>query len=311
MTPPSGLPNFIIAGAPRCGTSAAFAYLAAHPGTAGSSVKEVQYFFDRDSVLFHPEANVLDHGLERYRRFFRDGLAARPDARVVMEATPGYLYSRVALEHVPDLPTRPKVLFILRDPPAQLYSSYLYSLGQAANLGPDVSFREFAFGSPRMAASGNEFHRNALAFTRYADFLPGWRDRLGPERMRILTFEDLNRNRARRFAELADWLGLDPAFYDSFGFERVNASVKVKSRLIQRAARIAGRVLPGGARDLAKGLYTRVNLEAAETQPAAPDEVLAEVAAATAEATGRLAEEFGVDVSAWTVRRGEQVMAAV
>lgn len=293
------LPNFVIAGAPRCSTSAAFSYFVAHPQVAGSSVKEVQYFMDRTSALFHPEANSQDYGLERYSRFFEDSMKKKPNATIRMEATPGYLFQTEALAKLPDLETSPRFLFLVRRPSQQLYSSYLYSRNQAANLSLDVSFEEFAFGSPRMAASRNEFHRCALEYVRYVNFLERWRARCPGERMRVLVFEQFSKNLPENMSSLSTWLGIEPGFYESFVFRRENANIQVRSAAVHRAARFVRQLLPASIRGAAKGLYARANSSSLDLSADLPVDVMAAIDQAVAADSERLASSFDLDLSDW------------
>jgi hypothetical protein len=294
------LPNFVIAGAPRCGTSALFTYLAAHPQVAASSVKETQYFMDADSALFHRDSNYLSQGVDGYRKYFAEGVRERPGAAIVFEATPGYMYQRTALESLPELPSRPRFLFQLRKPSAQVYSSYLYSLHQAGNLSHRVSFREFAFGTDRISNSTNEFHRRALAFAEYATFLAEWQVACGDERIRVSHLEAFRENPRRYMRDLATWLDIDPVFYDDYDFAVVNRNVAVRARGAQTLVRRLARPLSGGARNVARGLYRRVNTR---SLPAPSDDdraVMAEIDEHMQSINGALADRFHIDVQAWS-----------
>lgn len=293
------LPNFVIAGAPRCSTSATFSYFAAHPQVAGSSVKEVQYFMDRGSALFHPEANSHDFGLERYARFFEEGMKVKPNATVRMEATPGYLFQKEALAKLPALETSPRFLFLVRRPSKQLYSSYIYSRNQAANLPLDVSFEEFAFGSSRMATARNEFHRHALDYVRYVNFLEKWRAQCPDDRMRVLVFEKFSNDLSKNMSSLATWLHIDPGFYETFVFKQENANIQVRSATVHRAARLVRQILPNSLRGAAKGLYARANATRFDTVADQPLDVMAAIDEAVASDSERLATSFNLDLSAW------------
>jgi hypothetical protein len=293
------LPNFVIAGAPRCGTSALFTYLAAHPEVAASSVKEIQYFMDGDSALFHPDGNYPAHGLAGYRRYFVEGRSENPGAAIVFEATPGYLYQRSALETMPELPSKPRFLFQLRRPSQQVYSSYRYSLHQAGNLPQEISFREFAFGSETTASSTNEFHREALRFAEYARFLGKWQAACGEERIRVTRFEALRDDPRAYMRGLATWLDIDPEFYDGFDFDVVNRNVAVRARGAQTLVRRVGRPLSGRARALARGLYRRVNSRSLPPPSAEEQAVMAEIDGRMETANKELAERFDVDVRGW------------
>src|SRR5215212_3535508 len=53
------LPNWIIAGVPKAGTSTLFRWLTDHPEVSGPSEKETCYFVDRGSHMFRPDRNFL------------------------------------------------------------------------------------------------------------------------------------------------------------------------------------------------------------------------------------------------------------
>lgn len=111
------LPNLIVAGAPKCGTSSLFSWLAAHPEVCGSYPKEPYYFMDVATPLFHPEANYDYHGLNRYASFFRH---CSPQAKVLLEATPHYMYQD-ALNFFASLNPQPQIIFVLRKPSRQIF----------------------------------------------------------------------------------------------------------------------------------------------------------------------------------------------
>ena len=297
MTKP--LPNLVIAGAPRCGTSALFTYLSAHPQVAGSSVKEVQYFMDEDSGLFHSDASYLRCGLAGYHRFFEPALKEKPEATIILEATPGYMYQRTALEVMPGLPSRPRFLFQLRRPSEQVYSSYLYSVHQAGNLPSDVSFREFAFGSAITSNSTSEFHREALRFAEYVTFLSEWRAACGAERIRVTRLEALSEDPRAYLRDLATWLDIDPDFYDRYDFSVVNRNVAVRARIAQRAVHRLSAPITGRARDIARGLYRLINTRPLAAPSPEDRAVMAEIDERMRTANERLMDRFHVDVQEW------------
>ena len=106
---PNRLPNAIVAGAPKCGTSSLYFWLSAHPGVCPSPVKET-FFFADDVNRFNREANILEHDLTAYGRYFEKCT----HAAIRLEATAPYIYYEKALAHIPGLVSQPKVLFVLR-----------------------------------------------------------------------------------------------------------------------------------------------------------------------------------------------------
>ncbi|WP_417513667.1 sulfotransferase domain-containing protein [Minwuia sp.] len=113
------LPDFVIVGAQKAGTTSLFHYLQQHPRIATPSSKEVHYF----DYNYH-------RGENWYRGHFQMAAAkARQEAALGesvlnFEASPYYMYHPLAIERMKaDLPA-PKAIAMLRDPVARTYSHY-------------------------------------------------------------------------------------------------------------------------------------------------------------------------------------------
>jgi hypothetical protein len=104
-----GLPNTLIIGAQKGGTTSLFEYLAQHPNVCPCSSKEPQYFdtyFDKGpgwyKAWFHPKSN---------------------DA-ITFEASPHVLFHPLAPERVFALIPNAKLIVLLRNPVDRAYSHY-------------------------------------------------------------------------------------------------------------------------------------------------------------------------------------------
>jgi hypothetical protein len=291
------LPNFFIAGVPKAGTSSAHAWLDAHPQALGSTIKETCFFADPGSHVFRTDFNI-ELGLERYADAFP---APAPDVRVLFESTPSYLYSRTALDRIPDLPGSPKCLFILREPAAQIQSLYTYFRNNWTYIPAEMSFAEYLVEVRRGGADfgGNELAQNALGYADYGPWLKKWRDRLGPDRVKVTTFDLLVADPRDFMMDLAVWIDLDPAFYDDFGFASENESYEPRNRGLQKLNVALRDKLPKGRLyDLARGAYRRLNTRAPVKDTAA--DVLADLKAEFHEKNAQLARDFDLDLSAWS-----------
>ena len=100
------LPDFYIAGAPKCGTSALYAYLKTHPGIAMSRRKEPSYW--SPDIRKREACTTLDSYLEQW-----DG--APPEA-LRGEASPYYLRSAVAIPRILEATPQARFVLILRSP---------------------------------------------------------------------------------------------------------------------------------------------------------------------------------------------------
>lgn len=293
------LPNVIIAGAPKSGTSTLFRWLADHPEVAGSREKETYFFVDPGTHMYRADRHVASSPMSAYTALFEEKAAAT----VTMEATPAYLYAKTALEHVPDLPTRPKVLFVLREPAAQIHSLYEYFRSNWNWIDADMDFAGFldAVRAGTHDFRGNDLAINALAYGRYADYLDQWRGRLGEDRMIVYGFEALLRDEGAFIKTVARDIGIDPGFYDSYDFPRENETYQPRSRAIQNLNIAVRNLIPdGAARNAIRTAYRRLNTRKPDPKSTHTARLMDDLRHEFREANERLARDYGIDVSAWS-----------
>ncbi|WP_424934304.1 sulfotransferase family protein [Amaricoccus macauensis] len=303
MTDTSWLPNFIIAGAPKAGTSSMHAWIADHPDAFGSREKETYFFVDPGTHMYRPDAHVSG-GLKAYREQFPIPEGTSPS--IILESTPAYLYYDIALAQIPDLPTQPRCLFILREPAAQIYSLYTYFRDNWSWIPGDMDFAAFIAAAREGSHdfNGNELARNAIAYAKYVDYLIPWRERLGADQMMVMTFNEFTADQAAATKRVAEWLGLDPAFYDNYTFPRENETYAPRNRALQKVNVVVRGLLPRGAiYENLRGIYRKLNTR----KPTGPVEdekaLINSLRPEFAEANARLAAEFGLDLSGWDVER--------
>jgi hypothetical protein len=138
------LPQFVIAGAPKAGTTALHAALATHPGLFLSPVKEPKYYLTdgrpppRSGQRGPGDAHSAREWIWR-RADYLALFAGAPGGAVRGESTPFYLYDRAAQRRlaadVPDV----KVVVVVRDPVDRAYSNWAHL--RADGLEPEADFR--------------------------------------------------------------------------------------------------------------------------------------------------------------------------
>ncbi|MEE8603044.1 sulfotransferase domain-containing protein [Euzebya tangerina] len=295
-------PNLVIAGAARCGTTSLYEYLALHPAVCPAQPKETRFLFDRDHSLARQAANVSVHGMAGYRQFFPEYRADRH--RVVMDATPDYMYQHTplqVLERLEDV----KVVFSLRRPSDRVYSMYNYARNRQGALDRRVSFAEFVERLQGREIPGSmTILAGTLDHSRYVTYLSSWYDRLGRDRIHTVLFEDLVESPIAVVAGIARHVGIDPAFYDNHSLRAHNTS---------RAPRVAAgdtalrSVLPSlrrlpGYRTMArpvKRLYDRWQFSSKEVLDPSDRSVLREIDDQFAADNRELAALTGLDLSGW------------
>jgi Sulfotransferase domain len=156
------LPDFLIIGGQRCGTTSHYYYLRAHPQVLAALVKEVHF------LSLH-----WTRGEGWYRAQFplRAGKAGRrPAAPLTFEATPYYLAHPLAPSRAAPLLPEVKLLVLLRDPVSRAWSHYRHMV--RLGLEP-LSFEEAIAQEPARLAGEVERirsdpHYDAVRHRRYS-----------------------------------------------------------------------------------------------------------------------------------------------
>lgn len=120
-SPLRSLPDFIIIGAQKGGTSSLFHYLSQHPQIEPSSVKEVHFF---DGGL-DPKVDTYAKGVSWYRKHFPLRMNLKRDC-IAGEASPLYLFNPLAPARISGLLPDVKLIVLLRDPTERAISHYFH-----------------------------------------------------------------------------------------------------------------------------------------------------------------------------------------
>ncbi len=123
------LPDFLVIGAPKAGTTALHAALAQHPDLYLSPVKEPKYYMCGDSPPPTYKGPGDAHSNQEWvwqRAQYRQLFANAPEEALCGESTPFYLYNRDARRRIAtDIPNA-KLIAVLRDPVDRTYSNWMH-----------------------------------------------------------------------------------------------------------------------------------------------------------------------------------------
>ncbi len=198
---PARLPNFLIVGAAKCGTTSLHAYLAAHPQVFVPEVKEVA-FFGRESAWVQ--------GLPWYEQHFSEaGLTP-----AVGEATPDYMFSEAAVKRIASTLPDVRAIVCLREPGARAYSHYLHWHEDKAletrsfEKAIEAEFRSGGVAEREGPETGSPYF-GYLARGRYDFQLQRLTAALGRDQIHIVFLEELREDPAREFAAVCRFLGID------------------------------------------------------------------------------------------------------
>lgn len=115
------LPEFIIVGAQKAGTTSLFAYLKQHPELLPAPTKEVHYF---DGGL-DPAVDNFAKGEAWYRSHF-PVLTQDDVGKKAFEASPMYLFNPPSAQRIAQALPHAKIIAILRDPVERAISHYFH-----------------------------------------------------------------------------------------------------------------------------------------------------------------------------------------
>lgn len=183
------LPDFLIIGAQRCGTTSLYSYLISHPNVTPAKQKEV-HFFDTNFA----------QGLEWYASHFDD----RNDETITGEASPYYVFHPLAPWRIAHLIPDVKLFLLLRNPVARAYSHYWHE----ARIGAEsLPFEEAVqkeserlAGEAERIVSGdnyysfNHHHYSYLSRGIYVDQIQLWMELFRREQILIIKSDDFFMN---------------------------------------------------------------------------------------------------------------------
>lgn len=205
------VPDFFIAGHPKCGTTALYLMLKGHPQVFLPDVKEPRYFAaDQRSAHGRHPPRARPRTLESYLALFAE---ARPD-QIVGEASPNYLMSRVAAAAIAEVQPQARVIVILREPAAFLRSFHLQMV--SSKVETETDFGE-ALALEEQRREGRRIprgchHPEALLYSdhvRYAEQIERFRAVLPPENVLVLIYEEFRADNQATARRVLEFLALD------------------------------------------------------------------------------------------------------
>lgn len=220
------LPNLIIAGVHKAGTTSVFTYLSGHPEVCASSKKEIGFFMPLKFNQPIPD-------LKEYASYF---IHCNNRKKYTLEASPSYLYGNEKIgdalkEKLPDV----KLIVILRNPTERLYSFY-ESVTINGMLQGNDSFRNFVEKSIAFAGKtdlqktiNNEYYLRGVEEGIYINYIPYWLNSFHSINLKVLFFEDLKKDTPSFIKEICEWLNIDFSIYKPDDFKIDNKTTTYKA----------------------------------------------------------------------------------
>jgi hypothetical protein len=196
------LPNFLIVGAAKSGTTSLYEYLRQHPDVYMSPIKEPGYYCAGERTIKEAgyvcadELTVIGEVPVPTREEYEALFAGVREERAIGEATTRYLPSPNAAERIKrDLPDA-RIIISLRNPADRAYSSYL------GRLRGNIEHR-----SVEEAMQPDRYY---FATSLYYESLKRFYERF--ERIKVVLFDDLRADAHAVMRDLYTFLDVDPEF---------------------------------------------------------------------------------------------------
>ena len=214
------LPDFLIIGAQKGGTTFLYWTLCQHPYVEPAAEKEIHFF----------DTPTFARGVDWYRTHFPPQQQRNGRRVITGEASPYYLFYPHAARRVAETIPQTKLIALLRDPVDRAYSDYQHTLRQDHET---LGFREALEaeeerlrGEKEKILADESYHSRSyrrysyLSRGIYIDQLEEWHRYFDPEQLLILKSEDFFARPSMTLELVLEFLGLPERDFEIGGEER-------------------------------------------------------------------------------------------
>ncbi|HLJ32057.1 MAG TPA: sulfotransferase [Ktedonobacteraceae bacterium] len=204
------MPDFIMIGVARGGTTSFYNYLIEHPGIGSAAKKEVHYF---DYHFHKGTAWYRGHFPYSLRKYYAENI--RKSDFITGEASPYYMYHPYVPERIAKVLPNVKLLVLLRNPIERAFSHYSWevswgnetlSFEEAIDCEEERIQKDF----PRLANhyAHNHQHFSYISRGLYAEQLEAWFKFFPKEQFLIQKSEDMYTEPAATYKQALEFLGV-------------------------------------------------------------------------------------------------------
>jgi hypothetical protein len=233
------LPNFIIVGTAKGGTTSLFEYICEHPDMLPPFRKQIKFFYYN-----------YEHGLPWYRAHFPLRKKLAINQAITGEATPNYMFRPKAVQRIAAILPNVKIIVLLRDPVDRAYSHYNYihqvrgeehSFDEA--IEQEIRFEEQEGKPISEEPPSSEIkhpNRSYIARGRYFEQISRLFDLFKEENILVHKSEDFFASPSEIFQETLQFIGLctwEPPEYKVFkqgGYAPLDPEIKAKLKRYYR-----------------------------------------------------------------------------
>lgn len=220
------MPNFIVIGAQKCGTTSLFEYLIEHPSISAPARKEIAFFsrhFSKGINCYRSYFPTLFHRLGR-------------QGHITGEASTGYICHPHAPRRIAETIPQVKLIALLRNPVDRAYSHYHHTVRRGRE---NLSFEEAIEKEDerlhglveRMLENENYYNKNFHYYSYlsrgiYVEQLKIWLEAFRRDQILILRSESLDTQPSATLEKVLNFL--DVPCWEPKKYERYNSNSYIK-----------------------------------------------------------------------------------
>ena len=201
------LPNFIVIGAPKSGTTSLYYYLRQHPNTYLPVQKELHYFSYKqlkENTNGPGDRQVLNSLCANRDEYDKHYASVRAE-HAVGDISPSYLYYGVQKQIQQELGPI-KIIVMLRNPVDKAYSQYMHLVRDQRETFP--FYKALQAEESRREQGWSDIWRYAES-SLYAERLQAYMDCFGRENVHVIIFDEFIKDPQSIMVSLFKFLGLN------------------------------------------------------------------------------------------------------
>ena len=218
------LPNFLIIGAQKSGTTSLYEYLNQHPDIFMSEPKEPRFFADDKRYA---------KGLEYYSKFFVEC----SDEKMIGEASTAYtsyLNSEKIIQRIHKFNPNLKLIYILRNPISRAYSAYWWSMRVQDE---PLDFYEAILQEEKRNHTNKSDRIDQWSYKRrglYFHIIEQYLKYFPKENLKVILLEDLKLSAIKTCNDVFEFLNLKEFDITILESDKMNKAILPSNKSIQR-----------------------------------------------------------------------------
>ena len=218
------LPNFLIIGVQKGGTTSLINYLAEHPDVFVPFEKEISYFH---SDVFYKK------GVEYYKKFFKGWKGEKLVGHAPVNTL---FYAKKAAKRIYDFNREMKLIVIFRNPIDRAYSHYWYCKRNCLEDG--LTFEEAIERELELLKQNNELEELQcvyyLSHGLYYDQIKEYLKYFPQDQMLFLLYEDMKKDLKSTLKRVYSFLGIKDYFSEDLLSKKYNVASMPRIKILQK-----------------------------------------------------------------------------